>query len=134
MKRILSMSTVFMLTIGLFAGCAGSKKAAAPHPLAGMWDYSVDTPEGTYTGVVTITEAEDGLIGSITNDALAGSMDISDLAFADDKLTFVFDSGQFGMISFSVDVAKDMFDGTINVPDFGDMPVSGKRKMMDEGN
>ena len=129
MQRFLNTTTLFLLAFGLLAGCASSKKAAEPHPLAGMWDYSVDTPDGVFNGVVTISEADGGLIGSISNDALAGTMDISDLMFENDKLTFAFDSGQFGVISFNVDVKDNMFDGTIEAAQFGEMPVSGKKKM-----
>ena len=129
MRPTLSVFVAFFLVCGLVAGCASSKKAAGPHPLAGMWDYSIQTQDGAYTGVVTIAEVDGGLTGSITNDALDGSVDISDLVFSDDKLTFSFDGGDYGMVKFNVEVNDDMFDGTIDVAEYGQMPVSGKRKM-----
>ena len=84
---------IFFLAIGLFAGCASSKKAAAPHPLSGMWDYSVDTPDGTYNGVVNIVETDGVLTGTITNDVLSGSMELTGLMFENNQVTFQFDSG-----------------------------------------
>ncbi len=55
-----------LLAALLIAGCAGSKEAAkAPHPLAGAWDWSVDTPQGVFAGILTITEVDDMLAGTI---------------------------------------------------------------------
>ncbi|MBX2820699.1 MAG: hypothetical protein KTR29_13490 [Rhodothermaceae bacterium] len=125
-------NTVFtlLLSVLLLAGCASTKKAAE-HPLSGMWDYAVDTPEGVYNGVISITEAEGSLVGSITSDALSGTMDLTDLAFADNKLSFKFDSGQYGVLDLNVTVDGNSFNGAISVPGVGEMPVSGSRKMGD---
>ena len=119
-----------LLSVLLFAGCASTKKAAE-HPLSGMWDYAVDTPEGVYNGVISIAEANGSLLGTITSDALSGSMDLTDLVFADDKLSFKFDSGQYGVLDLNVTVEGDSFEGAISIPGIGDMPVSGSRKMGD---
>jgi len=119
-----------LLSVLLFAGCASTKKAAE-HPLSGMWDYAVDTPEGVYNGVISITEAEGSLVGSITSDALSGTMDLTDLAFADNKLSFKFDSGQYGVLDLNVTVDGNSFNGAISVPGIGEMPVSGSKKMGD---
>ena len=119
-----------LLSVLLLAGCASTKKAAE-HPLSGMWDYAVDTPEGVYNGVISITEAEGSLVGSITSDALSGTMDLTDLIFADNKLSFKFDSGQYGVLDLNVTVDGDSFNGAISVPGIGEMPVTGSKKMGD---
>lgn len=111
------------------AGCASSKKAAAPHPLVGNWTYSVDTPQGVYTGMVKITETDGNLTGTITNDAVPGEMELAGLMFENNKVTFKFDSGDFGMIGFDADVANNQFTGNMIVEGFGEMPVTGKKKM-----
>ena len=119
-----------LLSVLLLAGCASTKKAAE-HPLSGMWDYAVDTPEGVYNGVISITEAEGSLVGSITSDALSGTMDLTDLAFADNTLSFKFDSGQYGVLDLNVTVDGNSFNGSISVPGIGEMPVTGSKKMGD---
>ena len=96
-----------------------------------MWDYSVDTPDGTYNGVVTIMEAEGVLSGVLTNDALPGEMELSGLMFEDNKVTFKFDSGEFGILTFNANVMEDKMEGSINIDGFGEMPVKGQKKMAD---
>ncbi len=118
------------MAAGLFAGCASTKKAA-PHPLAGMWDYSVDTPDGTYSGVVSITEVEGSLVGNITSDALPGKMDLTGLMFEDNHVSFKFDSGEYGLLQFEADIMDDKLNGNIIVDGFGEMPVTGQKKMAD---
>ena len=130
MKRIFSTALVFFIAAGIFAGCASTKKAAQ-HPLVGMWDYSVDTPDGTYNGVVTIMEAEGVLSGVLTNDALPGEMELSGLMFEDNKVTFKFDSGEVGILTFNANVMEDKMEGSINIDGFGEMPVKGQKKMAD---
>ena len=129
MKRILNASLVLVLAAGLFAGCASTKKAAQ-HPLAGMWDYTVETPDGAYEGVVTIAEVEGNLVGSISNDALPGKMDLTGLMFEDNQVMFSFDSGEYGVLSFTADVMEDKLNGNIMIDGFGEMPVSGQKQMV----
>ena len=70
-------------------------------------------------------------VGSITSDALSGTMDLTDLAFADNKLSFKFDSGQYGVLDLNVTVDGNSFNGAISVPGIGEMPVTGSKKMGD---
>ena len=130
MKRFLNISLVLFLAAGIFAGCASTKKAA-PHPLAGMWDYTVDTPQGVYSGVVSIAEVDGVLTGTITNDGLSGAIDLTDLMFEDNKVSFKFDSGEFGILTFAADIMENKLNGNINVEGFGEMPVTGQKKMAD---
>ncbi len=131
MKRLFNASLVLFLAAGLVAGCASSKKATQ-HPLVGMWDYTVETPDGTYNGVVSIAEAEGALLGTITNDALPGKMELTGLMFEDSKVTFNFDSGEFGVLEFNADITDNLIKGNINVPGFGEMPVVGSKKTPDD--
>lgn len=129
MKRILNLTFTLMLFAGLLAGCAGSKKMAAPHPLSGMWDYAVDTPDGIYRGVVVIAETEDGLSGTIAGDGLSGDIALDGLTYEDNQVNFSFDGGnQFGTLVFQANVLDDQMDGTISVEGIGDLPVTGEKK------
>ena len=130
MKRILSTTLVLFLAAGLFTGCASTKKATQ-HPLAGMWDYTVETPDGAYQGVVTIAEEDGNLVGSISNDALPGKMDLSGLMFENNKVSFNFDSGEYGVLRFSANVMENKLNGNIAIDGFGEMPVTGQKKMAD---
>ena len=130
---------VLFLAATLLAGCAGSKEAAAPakapHPLAGAWDYSIDTPQGIFTGVVTFAEAADMLSGTI---AAAESPDqagpLEELMFDSEasKVSFKFDSGEYGMMVVNLTLDGDALNGLMTVTQFGvDVPMTAARKMME---
>ncbi len=121
----------------LIAGCAGSKEVAkAPHPLAGAWDWSVDTPQGVFTGVLTFTEVEDMLAGTIgaaqTPDE---SAPLEELMFDSEmsKVTFNYNSGdEFGIMNVTLTLDGDALNGIMNVIQFGvDVPMTCSRKMME---
>ena len=128
MKRVLNISFICLMAVVFAAGCASSKKMAEPHPLAGMWDFSVDTPQGVYNGVVSIMEGEDGLMGTMTNEALSGTIDLSGITFENNQVSFKFDTGEYGMATFSADVMDNKINGAISLDGVGEMPVSGQKK------
>ena len=113
---------VLFLVVGLLAGCASSKEATepakAPHPLAGAWDYSIDTPQGIYTGVMTFAEVEDMLTGTI---AAAESPDqegpLEELMFDSEASTvsFKFDSGEYGMMIVNLTMEGEALNGQMTV-------------------
>ncbi len=123
-----NLLSTLLLALFIFSGCAGSKEAAK-HPLEGMWDYSINTPEGEYTGVISINQTESNLQGYIMGDGLNEEVDLTNLQFMDETLSFSFDSGEYGIIDLTVDVDGDAFDGSLVVPGVGEMPVSGTRQM-----
>ncbi len=112
------------------AGCAGSKNTASePHPLAGEWSYSLDTPEGPYSGTIRLSEADGGMLnGIIMGDGLPGETALSNLALNDNKLTFEFDSGQYGVIGVDLNVNGDAFNGFLAISGVGELPIAGSRK------
>lgn len=116
------------LSVFVIASCASTKKAAE-HPLSGMWEYAVDTPEGVYNGMITIAELDGNLMGTLTSDALEGTVELNNIMFEENKLAFTFNGGQFGMLDLNVTVNGDSFDGAISVPGVGDLPVNGSKKM-----
>lgn len=123
-------STILFVALSLFmlTGCSSSKKMAKVHPLVGTWEYNVEAPDGSYPGMITIMEMDGKLVGKISSDALAGSMDLSNLMFEDNTVSFNFESGQFGMIAAKALLEGDALNGTINVSGVGDLPITGMRK------
>lgn len=126
-----------LLAALLIAGCAGSKEVAkAPHPLAGAWDWSVDTPQGVFTGVLTFTEVDDMLAGTIgaaqTPDE---SAPLEEIMFDSEmsKVTFNYNSGdEFGIMNVTLTLDGDALNGIMNVIQFGvDVPMTCSRKMME---
>ena len=126
-----------LLAALLIAGCAGSKEVAkAPHPLAGAWDWSVDTPQGVVTGILTFTEVEDMLAGTIARaEAPEQTAPLEELMFDSEmsKVTFNYNSGdEFGIMNVTLTLDSDALNGIMNVIQFGvDVPMTCSRKMME---
>ncbi len=126
-----------VLAVLLMAGCAGSKEAAkAPHPLAGAWDWSVDSPQGVYTGILTFAEAEGMLSGTIAgSDAPEQTLPLEEVMFDTEmsKVTFSFNNPEFGMMNVSLTLDGDALNGLLNVVQMGaDVPMTCSRKTMME--
>lgn len=121
-----------LLILMLLAGCAGSKEAMAPHPLAGMWDYAVDTPQGVYTGALTFMQEEGALKGTISSsDAPGQAMPLDGLTFDAESgaLSFSFDGGEFGNMDVSTTLQGDGLKGLMTVSAYGvDVPITATRK------
>lgn len=138
MRYTRNITSLLLLAVFLFAGCAGSKKAAeemvkAPHPLTGTWNYSLDTPQGVYTGVMTFAEIEDVLSGTITSDDQPDQTAVlEDLTFDNEmsKLKFKFDGGEFGTLSVNSTQEGDNMSGTMTIGAYGvDVALTAARKM-----
>lgn len=129
MKSNFSPILLFVV-FALVAGCAGSKKAAeAPHPLAGDWSYSIDTPQGVFTGILSFTEVDDVLGGMIGSDQQGGEIGIQNVAFEENQVTFEYDSGQYGMMDVKLMLEGDALNGDMNVRQFGaSVPFTAVRK------
>lgn len=54
-----------LLSIALITSCAGTKSSKGNSP-AGEWDYSIKgTPDGDFSGVMTITKTDNGYTGQL---------------------------------------------------------------------
>ena len=113
----------FILALLLVAGCASTKEAVKePHVLAGAWAYTLDTPQGVYTGVMTIMEGEEGLSGTILNDDAPDQVAPLENVMYDEemsKLTFSFDGGEFGTMKVSQTLTEGKLMGMMNVGAYG---------------
>lgn len=128
-------SVVLLFAVTVLAGCAGSREAAAPHPLTGAWDYSIDTPQGTFTGVIVFTEADDMLSGTIAgSQAPDQAIALEELMFdeATSAVSFSYDSGQYGVMDVNLTLADDALNGTMNVTQYNaEVPMQATRQTME---
>lgn len=141
MQHSRNQAALLLLSIFLMAGCAGTKKAAmdemaeaaAPHPMTGTWAYSLDTPQGVYTGVMAFTMVNDMLTGTITSDDMPDQpAPLEDLMYDEEtsKLTFKFDGGEFGTLSVNTTFAEGKLDGLMTIGAYGvDVPMTASKKM-----
>ena len=126
------------LAVAVLSGCASSRQAAqAPHPLVGEWDYTLDTPQGVYTGVLTFSESDEGLTGTIgmADSPVGATLDMEELAFDSEtmQVSYTFDSGEFGPMSVTLTLEGDNLDGLMTVHQFGvDVPLVAERQVEED--
>ena len=129
-------ATTFVAAL-LLAGCAVTRSAAPesePHPLEGDWDYTLDTPQGVYTGIFNFEVAEDGLAGTVMQEGGAEPAILEELAFDDmaGTATFSFDSGEYGIMVVHLTLEEDAMSGLLTALDFAvDLPIVANRGGMD---
>lgn len=60
-------SLLIIVAIAILSSCASTKSAKENSP-AGDWDYSIKgTPQGDFSGVMTITKTESGFTGQLVS-------------------------------------------------------------------
>ncbi len=134
MQRFHTITPLLLILVFVLAGCAGAKKTArAPHPLAGTWEYSLDTPQGVYTGTMMFVEAEGVLSGTITSDDQPDqAAPLEDLAFNTEmsEVSFKFDGGEYGNMRVLSMLEGDAMKGSMNVGAYNvDVPLTASKKM-----
>jgi len=123
-----------VLVVALMAGCAGSREAAdAPHPLAGAWAYTIDTPQGTFAGTITVAERDDMLTGTIASDQQPDqTVALEELTFDSEtsKMHFKYDSGEYGVMIVDMTLQEDALAGLMTLTQFNaEVPIKASRKM-----
>ncbi|MEM8488377.1 MAG: hypothetical protein AAF564_22705 [Bacteroidota bacterium] len=146
MQHTRNLSAILLLAFCLIAGCASSKKAAEgvmaegekaaeemmAHPLTGTWTYSLDTPQGVYTGVMSFASVDGVLSGTIISDDAPEQVSmLEDLSYDADmsKVKFKFDGGEFGAMTVDSAVEGDAMNGILTVLSYGvDVTLTAARK------
>lgn len=122
-SRILLLPALFLL---LFA-CDASKRLAKKFDPSGSWDYVIsDTPMGDIPGTLVLMKDNEEWEGKLTSDQ--GSIDLSGIQWEEKKMTASFDYDGNQMKITTEFMEDQTISGSIG-GDFGDFPLSGKRKM-----
>ena len=133
--KTITLSLIFAALV--LGGCASTKKAAeeatevAVHPLTGAWNYTIDSPQGEYTGVISFAGAGDMLEGSIAASEQPDQVaPLEELMYDSETstTTFKFDGGEFGLMIVKMTLNGDALDGLMTVTQFGvDVPIVAKK-------
>lgn len=94
---------------------------------AGVWAFTVTTPQGDVSGTITIEGNAGDWTGVITNDQDNEPADMDDITLEDDVLSFTFDNDEMGTISVTMTISGEDIAGTVSVPGLGDVPIAGSR-------
>ena len=96
--------------------------------LVGTWTLSGEGREGPTTSELTVTEADDGYAGSLTNQR--GTAELQSISVDGDSFSFVISmETRMGDIelTYSGTVSGDTLDASVETP-MGSRPVTGVRK------
>jgi len=106
---------VFAAAIGVFSAlaCAGSKQAA-PHPMAGSWDYTINAPEEVFKGVLTLVESDSGLVATLRGRGSVIELPLDSLLYQQGTLSFYLTTNQYGTSKASVTQEGDRFTGKMD--------------------
>lgn len=106
------------------AASGGEEGSANP---AGTWNYTVSTPQGEYNGTIEITGDPGDLEGTISTEFSPEDSELEGLKLNGSTLTFDFDSGQAGRVSATVTIQGNEMEGTLEVENFGNAPITATR-------
>ena len=91
----------------------------------GTWSYTLETPQGDFSGEVMIEGDQSGLDGTFTGPQ-GDEQPLQSVSFDGTTLSFTVDSPQGGSVSVSVTVEGDTFEGSASTSG-GSFPISGER-------
>jgi L-seryl-tRNA(Ser) seleniumtransferase len=124
--RTTILIAVLLLTVAGLA--AQDKPAAKPADVAGTWDLSVESPNGTGSRVLKIRQDGEKLTGeiesSMSSGKIAGSVTATTIAFT---ATVAMDTGTFE-IRYTGKVDADKMSGEVDFGDYGRGTWSGVRR------
>jgi imidazolonepropionase-like amidohydrolase len=91
----------------------------------GTWSYTLETPQGEFSGEITIEGDQSGLGGTFVGPQ-GDEQPLQSVSFDGMTLSFAVDSPQGGTLSVSVTVEGETFDGSASASG-SSFPISGER-------
>ena len=91
----------------------------------GTWSYTLETPQGEFSGEITIEGDQSGLDGTFVGPQ-GDEQPLQSVSFDGMTLSFAVDSPQGGTLSVSVTVEGETFDGSASASG-SSFPISGER-------
>lgn len=98
--------------------------------IKGKWNYTVESPQGDGSGVITITGGEGEYEGTISVSFNDSTNELQDISVDGSTLTFSFiiNMGEDATVEVSMDIDDDTFDGTLSVAEAGSFPIEGSKE------
>jgi hypothetical protein len=121
-----SIPFLIFIIFALLSSCASTKSAKENSP-AGNWDYAIKgTPEGDFTGIMTITKTETGYTGQMTTSQ--GTLPFKSTKFisAENRLEAEFEYGGMGVFLIGI-IAGTTMTGTVDTQGY-EFPLTANKK------
>lgn len=133
MQNINTLSALLLIVI--LGGCASTGGLSSEEsPVAGDWIYSIDSPQGIYSGTLMIAQGDSGLEILLAEEGQEDNpeafISTYSVEFDDDaqSLSFSFDNPEFGVMHVSLVLGEEGLSGEIHVVQFGvDLPLMATR-------
>lgn len=124
MKNQLINSIVSLAILALFlTSCSSTKLAKTPNYI-GTWVYSIDTPQGTTEGYLTIKKEDKETIGLVGSDM--GETPLSDFEVSEETVSGSFDFQGY-TVGLSGKFMNDTLDGLMSVGGY-ELPFVATKK------
>jgi hypothetical protein len=123
-KSIYSLFVIF--TVALLASCASTKSAKENSP-AGDWDYSITgTPQGDFSGIMTITKTDAGYTGQLVSSQ--GTLPFSSTKYSKEENKVVAEFDYSGMpVLLTGMISGTTMTGTVATSGY-EFPLSATKK------
>ena len=98
--------------------------------VAGTWNYTAETPNGTLTGEIDIAGEPDAYEDTISNSFSGGTTDISSVSVEGSQMTLSYTisiGGNQISMELNVTVEEDTFEGTMTAGQFGSFKIEGQK-------
>ncbi|MEM7375234.1 MAG: amidohydrolase family protein [Bacteroidota bacterium] len=107
------------------------KSGAAPTAQAvGKWNYTVETPQGSSSGLIIIKGEDGNYSGTISNEMMGADQELSEVDVSGDELTFSFsfdNDGQTMSIQVTGTIEDTDMEGVMELGGFGEAPFEAQR-------
>lgn len=132
-KHVVADGYIFDYDVKKKATNGNGKSEGSPVAIAGVWEYTSETPAGSSGGEMTIAKTGSEYSGTITYDDPSGggkvTAPIKNVDLSGKTLTFQFDVNAGGM-SLTVDISGEIsgttMEGTMAIGQFGSFPITAK--------
>lgn len=104
---------------------------AEPVDIAGSWRYTVETPQGSNSGIITFEGEEGDYTGSIENERMGQQVDLETVEVDGNLVSFSYTvegGGRSFNISVEVEVEGEEFEGDISIGEFGTYDIEGTKQ------
>lgn len=119
MKKLLLGLLILALCTPVFA-------KIKPKHLAGSWNYTVQTDQGSLTGTFKFTKVKKDLKGEVvTDDGM--TMTMEKLEIKDGDVLYFEVTPDYEALRVTINIADDAFEGTVSFSQ-GDAPISGQKQ------
>ncbi len=125
-------SLFILFTVFILGGCTSTGELfVQKSPVTGTWDYRINSPDGIFTGTLSIRDSDEGLLVelSVTDQEETSQGESVEFNQDDQSLSFSFDTSEYGRMHVSMTLGEDdELKGTLHVVEFQlDVPMTATR-------